>query len=121
MYTTRNIYGAVAAELDQILDAQKNYFNYSRSSVTKNDDGHLIEILLPGFTKEEVEVKLEEGQLIISAKTERNLPSFIQTNVKKTYDLDGLEVDNIDAKLENGILSLAITSKKSPSKVITIK
>jgi HSP20 family protein len=121
MFTTRNLSTAFAAEFDHLFENQKNYISYSKSSVSKTDTGHLILILLPGFTKEEVEVKLEEGNLIVSAKTDRELPSFVQNNVKKTYDLDGLEVDNIDAKLENGILSLGITSKKSPSKVITIK
>ena len=89
----------------------------SKSQVKKSDNGYTIDVLLPGFVKDEIEINLDSGCLNIIAKTEKEVPSFIQKHVKKSYDLEGIEVD---ATLEKGILHLEIITKTSPKRKIEI-
>jgi HSP20 family protein len=93
----------------------------SKSQVKKTDKGFSIDLLLPGFVKDEIDIDLETGSLTITAKTERTLPSFAQKNVKKSYDLEGIEVDSVEATIENGILHLDILTKTSPTRKISVK
>lgn len=106
---------------DDLFEAAGLSTAYSKSQVKKNETGYLIDILLPGFIKDEVSISLDSGYLVIEANTEREVPSFIQKRVKKAYDLEGIEVDNIEPTLENGILKLVITTKTSPKKTFGIK
>ena len=71
--------------------------------------------------KEEVEIKVEGDDLIIEAKTERKLPKFLSTHVKRTYIAEDIDPDSVDAKLENGLLNLEFTTmKKKSTKLISL-
>jgi HSP20 family molecular chaperone IbpA len=112
---------------DGILKTMEAFFentnstNRSRAEIKNTDTGYQVCILLPGFTKEEVEVKSEGSNLIIFAETERELPHFASSRVKKTYEVKDLDPDSITAKLEAGILTVEFSnSAKKNSKKIEI-
>lgn len=89
-----------------------NSLTFSKTSVSKTDDGLAVSILLPGFNKDEVKVSTQDDELIIEANTEREFPKFLSKNVKKTYVLQDVDTDNVSASLENGILTILLKNKK---------
>jgi len=92
--------------------ASHNSTSYSKTSIRKTDKGYSLDILLPGFTKEEVQVRTEGNDLIIEANTERALPKFLNSKVRKTFQVEDLDQESISAKLETGVLSLEFSSIK---------
>lgn len=93
--------------------------NLMKTDVRELDNGFEIDMDLPGFKKEDVQVKLEEGYLTVSAA--RNS----QNEVKKEgryirqerycgqcsrtfYVGDGVRPEDVAAKFEDGILKLSL-------------
>lgn len=93
----------------------------NNAEVRSTDNGFAVDILLPGFTKEEVEVKVEGDDLIIEAKTERKFPNFLSNHIKRTYEVRSIDSESIKGGLENGILNLEFsTAKKKNHKLISL-
>ncbi len=73
----------------------------------ESDEAYRLRLDLPGFNKEEVDLKLEEDQLTVSAKTERE--EAFRDDFERTYTLpEDVDPDGITAKLENGVLELTL-------------
>jgi HSP20 family protein len=116
MYT--NLFSSV----DDLLSyASQNNSAYAKTDVRQTEDGYAIDVLLPGFFKEEVTVKAEGDSLVLEAKTKRALPKFLHVNVKKTFQVEDLNAESVSAKLESGILTIEFsTEKKKNARTVRI-
>ena len=84
-----------------------------------NDNEIVIEVPLVGMTQENVAVEVVNNMLKVSAKTDntsRYTRNFDQSWVL-TKDSD---IDNISAKLENGLLKVHIPRVKPVKRVINV-
>jgi HSP20 family protein len=103
-------------------------------NITENSDAYHLEVAVPGWQKENFNVKLDGGLLTISAekkdekkdetaKVIRN--EYSNKSFKRSFTLDEkIDATNISAKYENGILKLDLPKKeivKTASKEITIQ
>jgi HSP20 family molecular chaperone IbpA len=81
--------------------------------VQKTEDGWSVEIPVPGFRPDQIDVTVEERVLTVSGKTERR--SF-QRSILIPEDVD---TENIDAKVEHGMLTLGLHlhPKAQPRKI----
>ena len=70
----------------------KHAKNIMKTDVRETDKGYELDVDLPGFKKDEVQVQLKDGYLTISAAK-------------------GLDKDDVHAKFENGVLRLSIPKK----------
>ena len=83
----------------------------------ETDSAYHIQANLPGFKKEEIAIKIENGSLELSAKKEKNEKDdghFEYADVSKSVYLGDVDLKNSTAELKDGILSL--TLKKPESK-----
>lgn len=101
----------------------KNAKNIMKTDIRENDSSYEVDIDLPGFKKEEINAKLENGYLTIEA--EKALDK--ETNDKKGklirqerynghcsrsfYVGGGVTQEDISARFEDGILKLSIPKK----------
>lgn len=101
-----------------------------KTDVKESDTGYEVAIDLPGFKKEDVSAKLENGYLIVSAtrkndtdekddkgnyvRRERYYGSFS----RQFYVGDDIKQEDIHAKMANGVLTIDIP-KKQPEAVET--
>jgi len=120
MYTKRK------DAFDNLINEMFNFntapFTYSRSAVREIENGLAVDLLLPGFLKDEVNISVDGNELVIEAKTERTLPRFLNSHVKKTYAIDNLQDDSIKATLENGILTVSFsTAEKTVARKISVE
>lgn len=77
-----------------------------QSSSTRYNDG-VVQIALPGFSKEDINIQVEGRNLIISADIPTNEETSFRQSFVKTYALgNNVDADVIDAKMENGVLTL---------------
>ncbi len=100
------------------------------ANITKNENGYDLQIALPGFEKDAVKVKMENGMLVVSAaKTKREetnkdfiMREFYQEDMYRSFTLsDSIDEDRITAKLENGLLRVYLPLKKSSQQAIKSK
>jgi len=109
--------------LFNLFDEMTNFsYGLNRNmEVKKEDDAYRVTMLLPGFSKEEISIDTEGDTLEVSAKTEKDLPGFIAREFSQRLHLENLDAESIKGKLENGVLTLSLsTQKKKDSRKILL-
>ena len=97
-----------------------------KTDVREHEDGYELDIELPGFHKDEVQLSLENGYLNITAakgldKDEKDKKSgklirqerYAGSMSRSFYVGEELTEEDIKAKLEHGVLSLQIPKKEA--------
>jgi len=98
-----------------IFDTTRSY------SPTETEDSHIIEVSVPGFSKKDIEVEVNDGTLIISSEIKEEETTKYKQSFSKSYYLpSNLDVDSCSAKLLNGILTVSF-DKKVKSKKVSVK
>ena len=110
-----------------------------RTDVKEHEDGYEVEISLPGYKKEDIHAELKDGYLVIDAtasqsnekKDEKTGKYILQERYcgscsRSFYVGEELTQEDIKAKYENGVLTLAIPKMeakklKKEKKVIAIE
>lgn len=96
-----------------------------RTDILDKGDHYLLEAELPGFTKEDIKIDLENGYLNIHAEhkeeKEEKEKNYVRRERKygsfsRAFDLTGIKSDAITAKYENGILQLELPKEKPEPK-----
>ena len=103
-----------------------NARNLMKTDVREHDEGFEVDIELPGFHKDEVQLSLENGYLNITAakgldKDEQDKKSgkiirqerYAGSMSRSFYVGEDLTVEDIKARLEHGVLTLQIPKKEA--------
>ena len=78
--------------------------------------------MLPGYKKNEVKIHAGGGFLNVTAETQEEEREFLGTQKRRIKVSDEADLENVQAKLEDGILYLEIPVKaKDEPKLIEIK
>ena len=84
-----------------------NYGTPKMSTTTK--DGFHVELALPGFSKEDVDLEIDGRTLIISAEIDEKDETRFKKSFKKMYSLpDSVDPEKIEGSLEHGVLTLTL-------------
>lgn len=108
--------------VDKVLYG-KNADHVMKTDVKETDEGYEVDIDLPGFKKDEVNAKLENGYLTISAakgldKDEQDKNGkyirkerYAGSMSRSFYVGEDITQEDIRARFEDGILRLAVPKK----------
>ena len=111
-------------EVDKALYG-KHASHEMKTDVKETDSGYEVDIDLPGFKKDEINVQLDNGYLSISAakgldKEEKNKECkyirkerYAGAMSRSFYVGDAVTQEDIKAKYESGILRLSIPKKEA--------
>ncbi len=105
-----------------------------RTDIKKTEDGFQLEAELPGFDKKDISVGIEGDVLTIKAQrgsdTENkdNKENYVRIersygSYERSFDVSGIDTENIGAKYENGVLILNMPKKEPvtpPQRQLTI-
>jgi len=90
-------------------------------NIIEEKDKYILELAVPGINKEDIDIKLEDKELIISSNTEKKDEDIEENFVKVEYNYDSfkrvftipdtVDTKSIDAKYKNGVLSLTLKKK----------
>lgn len=95
------------------------------TDIREHDDHYEVEIDLPGFKKEDINIQLQNGYLTVSAskgveENENNKEGrlvrqerYSGTMARSFYVGEELQNEDIKAKFENGVLSLNVLKKEN--------
>jgi len=76
-----------------------------QKEITHDDDGATIKLKVPGFNKKSIDISVDSETLTIEGKTDDD--SFV-----KRFSIDNkFDLDEIDAKVVDGLLTLSIPYK----------
>jgi len=98
-----------------ILNDYKNENYYGQSKIETNDDEYVIHLSVPGLTKDDLRIVVENSYITISYKIEKdkNPKSLFVEDFEKTYRLPkDVNVENIDATIKDGICKIKIPKDK---------
>ena len=102
----------------------KNARNLMKTDVHETEEDFEIETDLPGFKKDQINVKLEDGYLTISAckdqETEKKgrkgkiirQERYCGSMQRSFYVGDAVKTEDVKAKFEDGVLRLSIPKKE---------
>jgi HSP20 family protein len=97
---------------DPFQNLRSNYgFEYN---VTRTEDGYEVEVPVPGYKPEQVEVSLKDGVLSVNGRSERRTFS---SSFTVPEDVD---VDNIEGRVNDGMLVLSLHRRPEaqPKKIV---
>ena len=96
--------------------AQAEQFIAPPASVTEAGDGYTLEMEMPGVTRENLDISVENNELTIVGR--RSLPTvegilihreIRPENFRRTFELDpSIDADKINAKIEQGLVMLTL-------------
>lgn len=86
-----------------------------KSFIKTNEENYMVNLLLPGLTKKDLEIIVKDVHLTISYENKEN--NGYVDSFERTYKIPN-DVDHkkIDAKMENGVLTITLHKEKEKIK-----
>lgn len=118
---------------DNFFKMSSTILNRFKVDVKETEKEYIIEAELPGYNKEDIELIYKDNYLTISAKKdtkeENKKENYIRQErytgeTKRSFYIDNILEDKIDAEFKNGILKVVlpfIDKEKTTKKNIEIK
>ncbi|MCB0689706.1 MAG: Hsp20/alpha crystallin family protein [Saprospiraceae bacterium] len=98
--------------------------SFPPANIKRDNEAYHIELMVPGFTREELEITVERGVLIVKGKKELEVPEEKDEFICEEFDLESFErrfkltnehaENRIEAVLDNGILKIIFFEKRVP-------
>lgn len=107
-------------DLERSFWGGANSVSAFRTDVIDTGDAYKLDAELPGFSKDDIKLDIENDVLTISA--ERHLdnkdekPNFVKRerfygSYSRSFDVSGINVDGIEAAYTDGVLTLTMPKK----------
>jgi HSP20 family protein len=96
--------------------------SFTPVNVKETENDYVLEVIAPGFQKENFKINLDNNMLTISAEKEEEGENKIETFIRNEYKQqsfsrsfsidENINVENIVAKYLNGVLTLNLAKKQ---------
>ena len=120
-----------------VFDMMDEFFNNSfsnrsypermKTDIKQTDNEYVIEAELPGYDKKDIKLELKNNYLTIQAgkdeENEEENNGYIRRErrsgqVCRSFYVEGISQEDIDAKYENGVLSIKLPKKQKEEEVL---
>lgn len=90
---------------------------FMKTDISQTDKNYVMEVEMPGFEKNDIELKFESGYITISAKKQTdNDVKYIRreraVSYSRSYYMGDVDETQIKAKYEHGVLTVTIPKEK---------
>ncbi len=108
-------------DMERSFFGSDNAVSAFRTDIKDMGESYRLEAELPGFAREDISVDIENELLTISAErkqeSEEKKDSFVRRerfygSFKRSFDISGIDADNISAAYTDGVLSLDMPKKQ---------
>lgn len=93
-------------------------FNLMKTDIREDDKSYLLEVDLPGYSKDDIKIDITDGYLTINAKVEKENNDDSKNYVRRErftgevsrsfYVGEDIKEDEVKASFKNGILTLEV-------------
>lgn len=102
---------------------REDVFQFPPVNITEKADAYVAELAAPGFEKADFKINVEGNVLTISTEKKEEKTETEDKTIRKEYSYkafrrsftldDNIDVDNLNATYENGILKLNMPKKEA--------
>jgi len=122
-FFTDNLHEQQDENFNKTKDSSYGGLGSYRSNLLETNKSYMLEMQAPGLTKNDITVIVENGVLVVTSVAEEHHDlydskaekitylrrEFYNTELELDYRLpDNVDIDNIKAKVENGVLGIVI-------------
>lgn len=110
---------------DSFMPAVFTKDNQMRVDIKENEKEYIVEADMPGIKKEEINVELNNDRLIISVEKNEEVNEEKENYIRRerrcgsycrSFIVENVKDEEIEAKFENGVLSLTLPKKDAEVK-----
>ena len=111
-------------------EGRPSFVGELKVNVVENEDNYTLTAEVPGLTEKDLDIEIKNGQMTLKGnveqteeKEEKNyrMREFSRRSFERSFTIgEGVDQDNISAKLDSGILKLVLP-KKEEAKPKTVK
>lgn len=122
--TTRNPYASFDTFLDTWLDGRTartrgDSYVTPRANIDETDKGYSITVEMPGLSRSDVEVSVENDHLTVSGTRENGKT---KTTYTRSWSLgDNVTQEAITARYDAGLLYIEVPMVKSKKRIISVE
>jgi HSP20 family protein len=121
---TREYNNGLSRLVNRIFEEEADcnqYFSIPPANIVENEKDFRIEMAVPGYTKSDFNIELDENRLIISMDKEKQqeqasgylMREFGFNSFSRSFRLSNkVDRENISARYENGMLLISVPKKK---------
>jgi len=112
------------------VEGQGNFNEGLKVNVVENEDNFTLTAEVPGMTEKDIEIEIKDGRLTLKGNVEESqekeerhyrMREFSRRRFERSFTIgEGVDQDNIAAKLDGGVLKLVLP-KKEEAKPKTVK
>ncbi|MDD4188284.1 MAG: Hsp20/alpha crystallin family protein [Bacilli bacterium] len=104
--------------------------NDMKCDIYEKDNNYHIELDIPGFEKEDIDVEIKDGYLTVKAKRSNEIEEEEKNYIRRersygeytrSFNLGDADEEKVDAKFENGTLLITVPKKDESLSKKTIK
>ena len=104
-------------QMDDFFNDNKETVYGINTDIKEIENGYMLEASLPGFKKENITLEINNDVLVINAKKDQEIKEesngYLRREInrgqfKRSFNIDGIKVEEINAKYENGILEVIL-------------
>ena len=99
------------------FENRKNHHPIMKTDIKTNGDSYTLAIDIPGFSKDEITISMEDGYLTVNASKKEETNTEEKNYVRherfsgsysRSFYVGEISEEKINAKLENGVLTIII-------------
>ena len=111
---------SILDDFDSFYNEENSISKYSDYKLEENDNSYTIEMDMPGVKKEDLDIGIKENMLSIYAERKKVMKSDdgdkeeVVSKYEQSFNISdkSIDVDNISANFENGVLTLTLPKKE---------
>lgn len=120
--------------LNEFFGGNDLLYNTNRGTkvnISEDENSYGISLALPGYNKEDVNIELNEGMIIISSNQEKTNEETTENYVRREFTKSSFERsfylpedvndENINASMENGVLTITLDKIKEIEDTTKVK
>jgi HSP20 family protein len=103
-------------------EGQHGFGENLKVNVVENKDNFTLTAEVPGLTEKDIEIEIKDGRMTLKGHVEEShekeekdyrMREFSRRSFERSFTIgEGVDQDNISAKLENGVLKLVLPKKE---------
>lgn len=113
---TNVLHDVINTPVNEMAREQKKLYSVPAANIMEHQDRYEIVLSIPGFKKEEINIRVEKNSLIVEGEKTNvgevkfRYREFNNDKIKRSFNLNdnGLDLNQITAKFHDGLLTIHV-------------
>jgi HSP20 family protein len=112
------------------VEGRRGFGEDLKVNIVENEDNYTLTAEVPGMKEKDIDLEIKDGRMTLKGHTEESqekeedhyrMREFSRRSFERSFTIgEGVDQDNISAKLDNGVLKVVLP-KKEEAKPKTVK